>query len=86
MASFNIVFSDESNFTVGFGEDAGFFNAAFDSVIANDKYHGEYEFTPSSQSQTIATAGLVLSENITIDPIPSNYGLITWNGSTLTVS
>ena len=24
--------------------------------------------------------------NVTVNPIPSNYGLITWNGSVLTVS
>ena len=49
-------------------------------------YEGETTFTPSAETQTIPTARTVLLENITINPIPSNYGLITWNGSTLTVS
>lgn len=49
-------------------------------------YSGEYEFTPSSVAQTIPTANKTLEEDIIINPIPSNYGLITWNGSTLTVS
>jgi hypothetical protein len=34
----------------------------------------------------LATAEKVVTRNIVINPIPSNYGLITWNGSTLTVS
>lgn len=49
-------------------------------------YTGVYEVTPSSEMQTLNTEQLMMSENVTINPIPSNYGLITWNGSTLTVS
>ena len=49
-------------------------------------YDGPYEVTPSSQKQTLATANKSLSKNVIVGPIPSNYGLITWNGSTLTVS
>ena len=49
-------------------------------------YSGEYEFTPTQETQTIPTDHTVLFDNITINPIPSNYGLITWNGATLTVS
>lgn len=49
-------------------------------------YRGEYEFTPTQQEQIIPIEGLKATEDIIINPIPSNYGLITWNGSTLTVS
>lgn len=56
------------------------------SVANVPRYDGEYNFTPSEQGQTIPIKDLMASENITIDPIPSNYGLITWNGSTITVS
>lgn len=49
-------------------------------------YTGDYEVTPSSETQTLATDSFYMTGNITINPIPSNYGLITWNGSTLTVS
>lgn len=49
-------------------------------------YSGEYTVTPSEQAQTLETGGHVLLSNITIEPIPSNYGLITWNGSVITVS
>lgn len=50
------------------------------------KYDGDYTITPSSEVQTMLTKNLLMTDNVTINPIPSNYGLITWNGSTLTVS
>lgn len=49
-------------------------------------YSGIYEWTPTQETQTIPISGKTAARNITINPIPSNYGLITWNGSTLTVS
>lgn len=56
------------------------------SAVLPPSYEGEYEVTPSEETQTLATDSLYMRGNITINPIPSNYGLITWNGSTLTVS
>ena len=49
-------------------------------------YTRAYEVTPSQETQTLPTQGLMMSHDVVINPIPSNYGLITWNGSTLTVS
>lgn len=49
-------------------------------------YTGEYEVTPSSETQTLNTAEMRMTRAVTINPIPQNYGLITWNGSFLTVS
>ena len=54
--------------------------------VSASKYKGEYEFTPSSEIQEIQIEGEIATQNIIINPIPSNYGLITWNGSVLTVS
>ena len=51
-----------------------------------EHYHGSYEVTPSSEAQVLDTDTLILDGNITINPIPSNYGLISWDGSTITVS
>ena len=51
-----------------------------------EPYDGETTVTPSAETQTLRTGGTVLLSDITINPIPSNYGLITWNGATLTVS
>lgn len=50
------------------------------------EYAGSTDWTPSSAAQLVPTAGTVLLTDITIEPIPSNYGLITWDGSVLMVS
>ena len=50
------------------------------------EYQGEYTFTPGDEAQTVQTEGLVLMHDITINPVPSNYGKITYNGSTIMVS
>lgn len=50
------------------------------------EYRGPTTITPSPEHQTLETAELMVAENITIEPIPSNYGLITWDGSIITVS
>ncbi len=52
----------------------------------HDYYEGETTFTPSDTVQVIPTRDLVLGDDITIEPIPSNYGRIEWNGAYLTVS
>lgn len=49
-------------------------------------YTGEYEFTPSDTEQIINVSGKTPSQNIKINPIPNNYGLITWNGAYLFIS
>lgn len=57
-------------------------------VIGQDlpTYTGVTEITPTTTEQVLETSNKVVTRNIVINPIPSNYGLITWNGSTLTVS
>ena len=52
----------------------------------HDYYEGATTFTPSDTVQVIPTRDLVLGDDITIEPIPSNYGRIEWNGAFLTVS
>lgn len=49
-------------------------------------YDGPTEITPGTEVQILETNQHQIRSNITINPIPENYGLITWNGSTLTVS
>lgn len=49
-------------------------------------YTGSYEITPSSEVQILETALKTTTDRIVINPVPQNYGLITWNGSTITVS
>ena len=54
--------------------------------IPCEEYEGAYEFTPSGSQQTVEIAHKKATANIIINPVPSNYGLITWNGAWLTVS
>ena len=49
-------------------------------------YAGPYVVTPNLSTQTLSTANMRMSENVVVNPIPSNYGLITWNGSFIKVS
>lgn len=49
-------------------------------------YSGSYEVTPTDEIQTIPCGGWLMAQDITINPIPSNYGHVAWNGVTLTVS
>lgn len=57
-------------------------------VIRSDYpfYTGPTEVTPTNETQTLETQGKVVLSSIVVNPIPSNYGLITWNGAALTVS
>lgn len=54
--------------------------------IERPAYEGSYELTPSAEAQVIQTNGLRMTSDLTIAPIPNNYGLITWDGTTITVS
>lgn len=55
-------------------------------IISPDSYDGQTVITPSDTEQVLHTDGLIVPSDIIIEAIPNNYGLITWNGSTLTVS
>ena len=90
MARFSATFrSSVHRFTAEMRGSPERFDAEFKSlqtIVDVDDYTGVYAVTPSAETQTLQTNGLRMLDNVTINPIPSNYGLITWNGSTLTVS
>lgn len=50
------------------------------------EYDGDYDITPTSTEQVFQTNGKKITHDFVVEPIPSNYGLITWDGSTITVS
>lgn len=54
--------------------------------VERPEYRGSYNVTPSAEEIILNTKYLSMSDNVRVAPIPNNYGLITWNGSTLTVS
>lgn len=56
------------------------------TAVERDPYEGDYAITPGAEAVLLSTKDKRMTDDVVINPIPSNYGLITWNGSTLTVS
>lgn len=54
--------------------------------VGGDAYAGTYEVTPTASEQVLPTEGRTLAHDVVVSRIPSNYGLITYNGSVITVS
>lgn len=63
-----------------------FGNSVVKEYVERPAYDGPYAITPAAEAQTFSTKHLRMTDDITVAAIPDNYGLITWNGSTLTVS
>ena len=49
-------------------------------------YDGIVEVTPTNETITLNTHDKILMRNIIVNPIPNNYGLVSWNGSFLRIS
>ena len=49
-------------------------------------YAGAVTVTPSPERQVLETQYMTVMDRITVEPIPKNYGPITCNGRTITVS
>lgn len=78
---------DDNGINLSLGDPEGLSLSAGEVInIGAEKYEGPYEWTPGEQTQTVPIEGLQATADIVIKPIPSNYGLITWSGTTLTVS
>ena len=59
------------------------------SVIVSEGfpvYGGAVQIVPGPEEQVLDTQYMTVMDNITVAPIPKNYGLITYNGRTITVS
>ena len=55
-------------------------------TVLPQPYTGEYEITPTNEEQILRTESMNMARDVVVHSIPNNYGLITWNGATLTVS
>ena len=56
-------------------------------VNANvDEYDGPYEATPTEDAQTLATQAKLMTADFVVAPIPTNYGRITYDGTTIHIS
>jgi len=59
------------------------------SVIVSEGfpvYGGPVTVVPGPETQVLETQYMTVMDRITVAPIPKNYGLITYNGRTITVS
>ena len=83
---YKVQISEAPNLSLTIGGDAVDLSVEMGTPIRPPAYDGPYEVTPSGETQTLVTANRLATDNIVINPIPSNWGLITWNGSFLTVS
>ena len=55
-----------------------------ESPIAD--FDGPYLATPTEEEQVFEMGNQRAIQNFVVAPIPSNYGLITWDGTVITVS
>ena len=78
-------FSGEIDTSLHYDGELGIF-IKVSSGGGGDPYTGQTVVTPTDYTQVLYTFGKTVGDNITINPIPSNYGKIGWNGAWLTVS
>ena len=80
--------SDPDPVVLGLGEEQEAVLTAEPAVYVSiaDYYEGPYTVTPDETMQTLPTDNKTALHDIVVNPIPSNYGRITWNGTTLTIS
>ena len=55
-------------------------------LVERPPYEGRYTVTPTAETQILETKHYRMTENIVINPIPSDYGRITWSGAGIRVS
>ena len=51
-----------------------------------EPYADPYEVTPAQEAQILNTEDKVMTGNVTVNPIPNSYGLVSYNGFELTIS
>ena len=55
-------------------------------IASGNAYSGAYEVTPTTETIKLSTYQKLMKADVVVNPIPSNYGLITWTGAVLTVT
>ena len=82
------VIDDDAHITVGVeDEEMSIAMTANDVVIESVGNNQDKTVTPTKLQQEItADEGYSGLGTVTVEPIPPNYGLITWNGTVITVS
>lgn len=80
---FDVKFANEQTMNVEFHQDG--FSVDFGQGSPSGEYAGPYEVTPSDETQVLNTRNKLLDGDVIINPIPSNYGRLEWNGQRLLV-
>ncbi len=57
-----------------------------DSPSELPAYTGSYSVTPTASTQTLSTANLRMTADLEVEPIPSDWGHIGFDGSVITVT
>ena len=60
-------------------------NPIIKEYINVEPYMGNYTVTPTEETQVLPTSTKQMVEDLIIEPIPLNYGRITWNGRIITI-
>lgn len=82
-----IAFITQPQLTATLKEDSYIIQADWSKVhVYAEEYSGDYEITPTTEPQILQTEEKHMKQNVVINPIPNNYGLITYNGYGITVS
>lgn len=78
---------DGAEYALSLDDDVGMALSLGDVFVNGGRsYEGPYEVTPSRHVQVLPTSGRKMDDDVTVNPIPQNYGLVTWDGAVLTVS
>ena len=76
----------QSNYVVEIGDGPRYQVDAVSGIVDAPAFAGPYVATPTRETQVFPAANRLMSEDFIVNPIPSNYGLVTWDGSVITVS
>lgn len=80
---FTVVFQEDAPLDCSMQEEEAFF-VDFGADVEKE-YKGPVSVTPGEETQTLQTMNRILTENITIEPVPAGYGRIAWDGSKIRV-
>lgn len=60
-------------------------NPIIKEYINVEPYMGNYTVTPTEETQVLPTCTKQMIKDLIVEPIPLNYGKITWNGRIITI-
>ena len=83
---FSIEVPNSINFVTDVQPEISFVPKDIAVVGVAQQYEGAYTTTPTRDRQVFHTEGKAMARDFVVEPIPPNYGLITYNGFGITVS